>query len=165
MELIPILSLIVLVATISTFILAVGAYILYKIRERKGKTAQAPQPSSIPAELIAPTPVIAEQHTGTGVRRTYEEPYPTRERVTDYQRTPSYEPQRAQGGPEMRPTYVSSPPPPPSTGTGAKYTSPTTESRYSTSERNKFMRYTKDGYVEPTKEREKKKKEDQLKWR
>ena len=37
MELIPILSLIILVATISTFILAVGAYILYKIRERKGR--------------------------------------------------------------------------------------------------------------------------------
>lgn len=35
MELIPILSTIILVATISTFILAVGAYILYKIRERK----------------------------------------------------------------------------------------------------------------------------------
>lgn len=165
MELIPILSLIVLVATISTFILAVGAYILYKIRERKGKAAQAPQPSSIPAELISPTPVIAEQHTGTGARRTYEEPYPTRERVTGYQRTPSYEQQRAQGGPEMRPTYVSSPPPTVSGGTGARYTSPTSENRYSTSERKKFMRYTKEGYVEPTKEREKKKKEDQLKWR
>lgn len=163
MELIPILSLIVLVATISTFILAVGAYILYKVRERKGKAAQAPQPSSIPAELIAPTPVIAEQHTGTGVRRTYEESYPTRERTSEYQRTPSYEPQRAQGGPEMRPTYVSSPPP--SSGAGARYTSPTSESRYSTSERKKFMRYTNEGYVEPTKEREKKKKEDQLKWR
>jgi hypothetical protein len=35
MELIPILSTIILVATISTFILAVGAYILYKIRESK----------------------------------------------------------------------------------------------------------------------------------
>ncbi len=162
MELIPILSLIVLVATISTFILAVGAYILYKIRERKGKTAQAPQPSSIPAELVAPTPVIVEQHTGTGMRRTYEEPYPTRERVTDYQRTPSYEQQRAQGGPEMRPTYVSSPPKAP-TSSGNKYTS--SEDRYSTSERKKFMRYTNEGYVEPTTEREKKKKEDQLKWR
>ena len=40
MELIPILSTIILVATISTFILAVGAYILYKIRERK--TQQIP---------------------------------------------------------------------------------------------------------------------------
>ncbi|MDZ7763098.1 MAG: hypothetical protein U5K00_01540 [Melioribacteraceae bacterium] len=87
MELIPILSLIVLVATISTFILAVGAYILYKIRERKGRTSEAPQPSSIPAELVAPSPVIAEQHT-TGTRRTYDEPYPTRERTSEYQRSP-----------------------------------------------------------------------------
>lgn len=159
MELIPILSLIVLVATISTFILAVGAYILYKVRERKGKAAQAPQPSSIPAELIAPTPVIAEQHTGS--RRTFEEPYPTRERITG---TPTYEPQRAQGGPEMRPTYVSSPPPTRSTTSG-RYTAPTSENRGTTAERKKFMRYTREGYVEPTKETEKKKKEDQLKWR
>jgi len=35
MELIPILSTIILVATISTFILAIGAYILYKIRESR----------------------------------------------------------------------------------------------------------------------------------
>jgi len=159
MELIPILSLIVLVATISTFILAVGAYILYKIRERKGKAAQAPQPSSIPAELIAPTPVIAEQHTGS--RRTFEEPYPTRERATG----PVYEPQRAQGGPEMRPTYVSSPPPTATRGTGARYTTATSENRGMTSEKKKFMRYTKEGYVEPTRESAKKKKEDQLKWR
>lgn len=37
MELIPILATIVLAATASTFLLAVGAYILYKIRERRGK--------------------------------------------------------------------------------------------------------------------------------
>ena len=162
MELIPILSLIVLVATISTFILAVGAYILYKIRERKGKVAQAAQPSSIAAELVAPTPVIVEQHTGTGIRRTYEEPYPTRERVTDYQRTPSFEPQRAQGGPEMRPTYVSTPPTKAPTSSGTRYTN-ASEDRYSTSERKKFMRYTNEGYSEPAKE--KTKKEDKLKWR
>ncbi len=41
MELIPILSTIILVATISTFILAVGAYILYKIRE--GKVRVSPE--------------------------------------------------------------------------------------------------------------------------
>ena len=35
MELIPILSTIILVATISTFVLAVGAYILYKVQEGK----------------------------------------------------------------------------------------------------------------------------------
>jgi len=37
MELIPILSTIILAATASTFILAVGAYILYKIGNTEGK--------------------------------------------------------------------------------------------------------------------------------
>ena len=73
MELIPILSLIILVATISTFILAVGAYILYKIRERKGRVGVAEQPASIGAELVTPSRVVSEtretrrtQRTGTG---------------------------------------------------------------------------------------------------
>lgn len=35
MELVPILSTIILVGTIATFILAVAAYVLYKIRERR----------------------------------------------------------------------------------------------------------------------------------
>ena len=64
MELIPILSLIILVATISTFVLSVGAYILYKVRERKGITAKAPQPSALPAELVTPAPLIQEQRIG-----------------------------------------------------------------------------------------------------
>ncbi|MDT8364856.1 MAG: hypothetical protein RQ714_09540, partial [Nitrosomonas sp.] len=118
---------------------------------------------SIPAELVAPTPVIAEQHTGTGIRRTYDRTVPTRERVVEYERG-----QRERGqGPEMKPTYVSSPPPP-STSTyptsATRYTS--TGERGTTAERKKFLRYTTDGYVEPTNERKKKKdKVDKLKWR
>ena len=54
MELIPILSTIILVATICTFILAIGAYILYKIRERRGEQAQQVPPSSVRAELVTP---------------------------------------------------------------------------------------------------------------
>lgn len=54
MELIPILSTIILVATISTFILAIGAYILYKIRESRGEQYVAAGPSEIRAELITP---------------------------------------------------------------------------------------------------------------
>jgi len=37
MELVPILSTIILVGTIATFILAVAAYILYKVRERRAR--------------------------------------------------------------------------------------------------------------------------------
>ena len=62
MELIPILSTIILVATISTFILAVGAYILYKIRESKSppsftekkvQSAEFVQPVVVPADSVS----------------------------------------------------------------------------------------------------------------
>lgn len=54
MELIPILSTIILVATISTFILAVGAYILYKIREGKGAVSPERKPEYLEAEYLVP---------------------------------------------------------------------------------------------------------------
>ena len=61
MELIPILSTIILVATISTFILAVGAYILYKIRESKYQQAPAPAPEMQHAELVEPEELPREK--------------------------------------------------------------------------------------------------------
>lgn len=54
MELIPILSTIILVATISTFLLAIGAYILYKIRERKYATISEQRPVKYQAEVVMP---------------------------------------------------------------------------------------------------------------
>jgi hypothetical protein len=54
MELIPILSTIVLIATIMTFILAIGAYILYKVRESRGIVAAPPQPAWVTAEFVTP---------------------------------------------------------------------------------------------------------------
>jgi len=58
MELIPILSTMILVGTVATFILAVAAYILYKIREKKGQgvsTAEsAGTPSAETYTLITP---------------------------------------------------------------------------------------------------------------
>ena len=142
MELIPILSLIILVATISTFILAVGAYILYKVRERKGITAQAAQPAAIPAELITPAPLITEQRM-TPERRTFE--------AQTYQQEPTRESSR---GPELKPTFVGSAP--------TYEQRPATESERATG-RKKFVRYTNEGYVEPT--RPDKKQEDNLRWR
>jgi len=136
MELIPILSLIILVATISTFILAVGAYILYKVRERKGVTAQAAQPAALPAELVTPAPLMAEFS------------------------------QQEQGrGPELRPTFVGSTAP----TQGDRYQRPTSETsrNYETdhgSSKKKFMRYTNEGYVEPSQQQERKQ-EDNLRWR
>jgi hypothetical protein len=54
MELIPVLSTIILIATISTFLLAIGAYVLYKVRESKGQKSAPPVPSTINAELLTP---------------------------------------------------------------------------------------------------------------
>lgn len=146
MELIPILSLIILVATISTFILAVGAYILYKVRERKGVTAQAAQPAAIPAELVTPAPLISEQRM-TPERRTFEAP--------TYAQEPTRESAR---GPELKPTFVGSAP----TYEDARYQKPTEERERATGKK-KFVRYTNEGYVEPT--RQEKKQEDNLRWR
>jgi hypothetical protein len=54
MELIPILSTIILVATISTFILAVGAYILYKVQETKADQYASKEVKREQAELLEP---------------------------------------------------------------------------------------------------------------
>jgi hypothetical protein len=54
MELIPVLSTIVLIATIMTFLLSIGAYILYKIRESRGVVASPPQPAWVTAEFLTP---------------------------------------------------------------------------------------------------------------
>ncbi len=77
MELVPILSTIILVGTVATFILAVAAYILYKIRERRvlengpsymtvdtdPHVLVSPQPyevQSTPTPVETPTPSIAD---------------------------------------------------------------------------------------------------------
>ena len=157
MELIPILSLIILVATISTFILAVGAYILYKVRERKGRTGAAEQPASIDAELVTPSRVVAEtrgtRRTATGeqiyTRGTRGESQYTSERITE---------------PQMRPTFVA-PRETRSTRTNAtRYTAPVTKEthegeRYTSAQ--KFKRYTQPTTRKTTVE----KKEESLKWR
>lgn len=56
MELVPILSTIILVGTIATFILAVAAYVLYKIRERRAheEGGMQVQPAQEPHVLVAP---------------------------------------------------------------------------------------------------------------
>lgn len=56
MQLVPILSTIILVGTIATFILAVAAYILYKIRERRAREEGVVQTQYVqePHVLVAP---------------------------------------------------------------------------------------------------------------
>lgn len=59
MELVPILSTIILVGTIATFILAVAAYILYKIRERRARE-----------DRIATTQFVQEPHVLVAPQQT-----------------------------------------------------------------------------------------------
>lgn len=54
MELIPVFAFIVLVASIATFIFSIAAYVLYKIRERKGRFNMQAHPKAFQAELVAP---------------------------------------------------------------------------------------------------------------
>lgn len=67
MEIVPILSTIILVGTIATFILAVAAYVLYKIRERKGRgrKAEAPAMEAMPEPHVLVAP--GQQHPGLGM--------------------------------------------------------------------------------------------------
>jgi len=165
MELIPILSLIVLVATMSTFILAVGAYVMYKIRERKGRVSQAPQPATIDAELITPASATAGMRETDAMTRLTQVTEQTQTRVTEpgFQRQQMRMTAPTRRTQPMRPTFIGNSP-------ETRYT----EERYvpkQTTEKTsqKFMRYTSDGYVEPKKdekkEKKQEKKEDRLKWR
>jgi hypothetical protein len=144
--------------------LSVGAYILYKIRERKGVTAAAPQPSAIPAELVAPAPLLTEQRIVTPERKTFD--IPQQEYGFEQQRQQSYAPQEEYSrGPELRPTFVGNAPP---TYSETRYQRPTGDQQKQyeqerKSSRGKFMRYTNEGYVEPSKQE--RKQEDNLRWR
>lgn len=170
MELIPILSTIILVATISTFILAIGAYVLYKARERKGQAAVAPQPAEVKAELVtpaaAPAQRPAEQVRGVP-QPIYVEPQP----APSYQRQPIIIQQQAPQQPRFTPKpqpYTAYRQPYGTTaqqqrqysGAGREYSQQRSpEERGSVD--SKFLKYTSEGYV-PAKEE---KDSGALKWR
>jgi hypothetical protein len=157
MELIPILSLIILVATISTFILSVGAYMLYKIRERKGVTSQVVQPSAVPAELIAPAPLLTEQRAYTPDRRTFEQQQ--QDYGYEYQRQPQYrQGDESSRGPELRPTFVGQAP-----SSEGRYERTTSEKDRHPESKKKYVRYTNETYIEPS--HQDRKQEDNLRWR
>ncbi len=61
MELIPVFSLIVLVATVATFILAIGAYVMFRIRESSGRGARPALPENYDADVFVPQPVETPQ--------------------------------------------------------------------------------------------------------
>ncbi|PIW70900.1 MAG: hypothetical protein CO128_05480 [Ignavibacteriales bacterium CG_4_9_14_3_um_filter_30_11] len=134
MELIPILSTIILVATISTFILAIGAYILYKIRESRGEHYVSAGPSEVRAELV--TPAVAQ----APVREVERAPAQVVVQQPVASSGPQFQPQpifvQQQFRPEVRPSKVGVP----SQQYNAGYTAALARD-------SKFMKYTTEGYV------------------
>ena len=168
MELIPILSTIILVATISTFLLAIGAYILYKVREQKGQAASFRQPSEIKAELV--TPAVSAQNKPERERiipqPIYIEPQP----VPSYQGQPvileqeQMPAQQTRFTPKPQPysayrTTYAAPIVQQKSGQGQSYQAMSTEGNQFRD--TKFLKYTTEGYV-PAKED---KDAGALKWR
>ena len=154
MELIPILATIILMATISTFFLAVGAYVLYKIRERKGVKVEKIAPQTIKAELVTPeilaeqAPAIVEQKQRAPAPRVFERPNPPSYR-------PSMEPifvqkksqqQVAAEAPAKQEAARPGPAPAPAAASSGE---------------RKMLKYTSEGYVSPKEE----KKQGAVKWR
>ena len=92
MELIPILSTIILAATISTFLLAIGAYILYKVRERKGLQAEVVEPSQVEAELVSPAAIPVQSKKKP---QSKHEPEPVKQEAPKPKPVPAF--QRRQG--------------------------------------------------------------------
>jgi len=73
MEIIPILAFIVLVATASTFVFAFGAYIMFKIRESRGKASAAHTKQAFQAEYVTPEALKSAAATGTTFDKSPEE--------------------------------------------------------------------------------------------
>lgn len=148
MELIPILSTIILVATICTFILAIGAYILYKVRENRQQQAYLTKPSNIKAELV--TPVNSQ--------------YTQQDRTKDFKQEKRIEPgiSRENISQEIKPSQSRYTPEP----RGYKYTEEKISKEKNKveqrlSDENKFLKYTSDGYVSPKEDRD----SGAIKWR
>ena len=145
MELIPILSTIILVATISTFILAVGAYILYKIRERKYQEAPAPAPEMEHAELVEPEELPREKIYVEDVVKPVTRVVKPEVRYQPVEQTDNF----------YSPQYVARTEREPVKKTQAerKIVPGIPDSR--------FLKYTEDGYVVPAEES----KNGEIKWR
>jgi hypothetical protein len=147
MELIPILSTIILVATICTFILAIGAYILYKIREGRQQQAYYTKPASVKAELVTPVETqISQEKLRYQRQAERNEPGISREMNVHDQRTSQSrytpEPHIYRMGKEKVSKEKSK-----------------LEQRFS--DENKFLKYTSDGYVFPKEDRD----SGAVKWR
>jgi len=158
MELIPILSTIILVATISTFLLAIGAYILYKIRESKDQRVAAQRPAAIKAEIITPAELPGSQpeQVRVGVQPVFvdvEQPRPNVNRqpaftqlqrpvVKQRQAQPGWQQQAAQAG-QFNNGYQQ-----------RGYDNVLNQGGAQAGPSNKYYKYTNEGYVSPKEDKQ-----------
>ncbi|MEI7812002.1 MAG: hypothetical protein WCJ01_06190 [Ignavibacteria bacterium] len=182
MELIPILSLIILVATISTFILAVGAYVLYKVRESKGSRAIAPVPHQTEAEIFTPQAgtLVQEIQQQAAYQGTQFQPPAVAYQPSAVYKAPIQEVQSRPAYSQIQPERMSAQPEPqrytrpapqqqqvPTTARVQEYQagpSPQHEEATNAEQQKdkKFMKYTSEGYVPVSKAT---KTGENLKWR
>jgi hypothetical protein len=150
MELIPILSTIILVATICTFILAIGAYILYKIREGKPQFSYQTKPLNTKAELVVPSDFGITKDSTTGERgRSLEvEPGITREEYTR-----QHQPSQSRHTPEPRGFKIEQ--------EKVQKQKVRLRPQDRLSDENKFLKYTSDGYIPTQEDRN----SGEIKWR
>jgi hypothetical protein len=139
MELIPILSTIILVATICTFILAIGAYILYKIREGRQNASYQSKPSVIKAEVVSPSETLVNQQIRTEQRQFRKVEPGISSDIDTQERKPS----------QSRYT----PEPHGYRQTVEKTVKEKTKVDQRLSDENKFLKYTSEGYVSPKEDR------------
>jgi len=168
MELIPILSLIILVSTISTFILAVGAYILYKVRERRGRAAKLKAPETLPAELIEPASLLSEQRPTKSPDRGLfiDEKSPTMATVSDMGKSTLFKSTLEKDGTQTtRSTFLTQGATNYSEDHYRRRATEATESgvKPSPARTGRFLRYTSDGEQED--QERKRNREDNLQWR
>jgi hypothetical protein len=139
MELIPILSTIILVATICTFILAIGAYILYKIREGKPQYAYQTKPATVKAELVVPSEAVLSKETVSTVQQRT---LPVEPGITREEYTRQHQPSQAKHTPEPREIKEVE---------KVKREKVRVRPQERFSDENKFLKYTSEGYI-PTQE-------------
>lgn len=155
MELIPILSTIILVATISTFILAIGAYILFKVRERRGEQYFVKHPATVQGELVTPDDTVSPRDVFNEAKSSH---YPKRNHlyVEDFTSAPQKE--TKPGVPTEPREYVTQ-----KLHNTLKKEAviPETTPTDLKSGENKFLKYTQEGYVPTSKD----KSNGELKWR
>jgi hypothetical protein len=159
MELIPILSTIILIATISTFLLAIGAYVLYKTRERRGQVSVAPRQADLRAEIVSPAGPSAQQQAEQP-RQVQQPIYSERQPVILQQQAPAQQ-QRLAQRPQAFTTYGQQPGNPNVQQPGQYNKTGYVQQRgfqapqqgdEKTKKDSKFLKYTAEGYVVPAKE-------------